>query len=99
MRLYSMLMLGVYLRLNMGYFEEWNYLNKASSSLLDLCCLSLSTCEMKLLLLLCILIAIAIDVVYKSSSHKSAEIGGSSKPLEPPLVTGLYSYKDWAENA
>ena len=53
MRLYSMPMLGVYLRLNMGYFGEWNYLNKASSSLLDLCCLSLSTCEINLLLLLC----------------------------------------------
>ena len=36
---YSMLMLGVYLRLNMGYCGECNYLNKVSSLLLDLCCL------------------------------------------------------------
>ena len=29
----------------MGYFGEQNYINEASSLLLDLCCLSLSTCE------------------------------------------------------
>ena len=29
-------MLGVYLRLNMGYFGERNYINEASSLLLDL---------------------------------------------------------------
>ena len=39
--------------LNMGYFGERNYINEASSLLLDLCCLSLYTCEIKLLLLLC----------------------------------------------
>ena len=71
----------------MGYFGEWHYINEASSLLLELCCLSLSTCEMKLLLLLCVLIA--RYVVYKSSSQKPDKIGGSSESLEPPLVTGL----------
>ena len=36
----------------MRYFRELNNINEASSSLLDLCCLRLYTCEIKLPLLL-----------------------------------------------
>ena len=82
-----MKMLGVYLRLNMGYFGEQNYINEASSLLLDLCCISLYTCEIKYFYC-CVLIA--SYVVYKSSSQKPAKIGDFTESLEPPLVTGLH---------
>ena len=83
-------MVGVYLKLNMGYFGEWNYINEAASLLLDLCCLSLSI-RVKLSYFYCCVL-IARYIVYESSSQKPAKIGGSSEPLEPPLVTGLYAH-------
>ena len=59
------------------------YVNEVFSPLLDLCCLSLSTCEKKLLLLL----YTYGYVVYNSSSQKPATIGVT------PLVIGLERIK------
>ena len=64
----------------MGYFGEQNYINEASSLLLDLCCL---TClHVKLSYFYCCVL-IASYVVYKSSSQKPAKIGGFTESLEP----------------
>ena len=70
----------------MEYFRERNYINEASSLLLDLCCLSICTCEMKL----CTFTAVyASYIVYKSPSQKPAKIGGFSEPLKPLLIMGM----------